>query len=128
VIDASLVEFASFSTSLSRLVTSSREELDRIIAGLDVTVDEQVRPRLARVQEALHGLDEMSRAVFLAGRNGEWLNQTILCANTGPPPCLTPPIAGIDDVTVSASSAGRGAATFDDGVDVITDLIGGGPR
>ena len=128
LVDESLVEFASFSTDLAQLVTTSREELDRIIAGLDVTVDEEVRPRLAMLQDTLHGLDEMSRAIFLAGRNGEWLNQTILCANTGPPPCLTSPITGLDSVTQSQSSAGSGAESFDGGVDVITGILGGGPR
>lgn len=128
-VDAALVEFGSFSTDLADLISTNRDELDRIIAGLDTTVDDTVMPRLELVRDALDGLDEMSRAVFLAGSWGEWLNQTILCAATNPPPCPTPPITGLDALGLSSASAGRGATSFDAGVDVITGLLGGsGPR
>jgi phospholipid/cholesterol/gamma-HCH transport system substrate-binding protein len=128
-VDAALSEFGSFSTSLAEIVSTNRDELDRIIAGLDTTVADTIMPRLELIRGALDGLDEMSRAVFLAGSNGEWLNQTILCAAVGPPsgdqPCMTPVIPGLDG-GVADASAGRGASSFDDGVDVITDLVGGG--
>lgn len=125
IVDQALVEFGSFSTSLAQLVERNRDELDRIIAGLDTTVHDTVMPRLQLVQDALDGLDEMARAVFLAGSQGEWLNQTILCASTGPPPCQTPPVTGVDQAGMSAASAGRGASSFDDGVAVIAGLLGG---
>ena len=106
----------------------TRDELDRIISGLDVTVDDTVMPRLQLLREALGGLDEMARSVFLAGRNGEWLNQTILCAATGPPPpgqpCATPIITGLDSLGLARASAGRGAPSFDGGVEVITGILG----
>ena len=128
-VDRALVEFGSFSTDLAALITRNRDELDRIIAGLDVTVQDTVRPRLELIRDALGGLDEMARAVFLAGRNGEWLNQTILCAATGPPPpgasCQSPIITGADALAMQEASAGRGAASFDEGVDVIAGLVGG---
>ncbi len=122
VVDAALVEFGSFSTDLATLVTSSREELDRIIAGLDVTVAEEVVPRLDLVRDALRGLDEASRSIFLAGRDGEWLNQTILCASVSAPPCLSPIITG---ASLSEASAGRGASSFDGGVGVIRQILEG---
>jgi phospholipid/cholesterol/gamma-HCH transport system substrate-binding protein len=122
VVDAALVEFGSFSTDLATLLTASRDELDRIIAGLDVTVAEEVAPRLDAVRRALTGLDEASRGIFLAGRNGEWLNQTILCSGTGPPPCSSPIITG---ASMSEASAGRSAASFDRGVGVIVGILGG---
>jgi phospholipid/cholesterol/gamma-HCH transport system substrate-binding protein len=125
LVDQALVEFGSFSTDLATLVTTSREELDRIIAGLDVTVAEEVRPRLELIQRAVAGLDEASRAIFLAGRNGEWLNQTILCSSTGPPPadapCQSPVVTG---AAMSSASAGRGASSFDRGVEIIAGLVG----
>ena len=128
LVDQALVEFGSFSTDLAALISRNGDELDRIIAGLDVTVDDTVRPRLELLREALGGIDEMARAVFLAGRDGEWLNQTILCAATGPPPpgqpCASPIIPGADALPVAQSSAGRDASSFEDGVDVITDLVG----
>jgi len=123
LVDDALVQFGSFSTDLASLVQTNRDELDRLIANLDVTVDETVRPRLELLREALGGLDEASRSVFLARRHGEWLNQTILCASTGPPPCPSPPIAGLDSVGIQQSSAGRGARSFRDGVDVIAGLL-----
>jgi phospholipid/cholesterol/gamma-HCH transport system substrate-binding protein len=131
IVDEALVEFGSFSTSLAELVRTNRDELDRIIAGLDTTVAETVMPRLALVQEALDGLDEMARSVFLAGSQGEWLNQTILCAGVAPPPCATPLVTGLDTGGIAGASAGRGAPSFADGVDVIAGLLGGsgsGPR
>jgi phospholipid/cholesterol/gamma-HCH transport system substrate-binding protein len=129
-VDQALVEFGSFSTDLADLITTNRDELDRIIAGLDTTVDDTVRPRLELLREALGGLDEMSRAVFLAGRNGEWLNQTILCAATGPPPpgqpCASPIVTGLDPTALAGASAGRGAPSVADGADAITELVGPG--
>lgn len=124
VVDRALVEFGSFSTDFSTLLTESADELDRIIAGLDVTVAETVMPRLELIRETLDGLDEMARSVFLAGRHGEWLNQTILCAATSPPPCTTPPITGLESLGIATATAGRGATSFDDGVEVITGLLG----
>ena len=127
-VDLALVEFGSFSTDFARLIGTSRDELDRIIAGLDTTVDDTVRPRLELLRGALAGIDEMARAVFLAGRNGEWLNQTILCAATGPPPpgagCQTPIITGVESVGLASASAGRGATSFEDGVEVIAGILG----
>lgn len=139
VVEQALVELGSFSTDLATLVATNRDELDRIIAGLDVAVDEQVRPRLEQLRGTLSALDEASRAVFLAGRHGEWLNQTILCAAAGPPPCATPLVPGAASVPVagggSASpppppapprpvAAGASAGSVDDAVAVITGLLG----
>jgi phospholipid/cholesterol/gamma-HCH transport system substrate-binding protein len=126
IVDQALVEFGSFSTDLATLVRTNRDELDRLIANLDVTVDETVRPRIELLRRALSGLDEATRAVFLAGSNGEWLNQTILCASVSPPPCLTPVIPGLDPAAVTSTSAGRGARDFDTGVDVIAGILAGG--
>ena len=130
-VDRALVEFGSFATDFAQLLTRNRDEIDRIIAGLDVTVAEEVRPRLELLRGTLTGLDEMARAVFLAGRNGEWLNQTILCAATGPPPpgqpCASPITTGADAVALSSASAGRNAMSFDSGVDVITGIVAGAP-
>ena len=90
VVDEALREFGSFSTDLATLVQANRAEIDRIIANLDVTVNDAVVPRLQQLDTALAGLDEVSRAIFNVGRNGEWLNQDILCASVLPPPCPTP--------------------------------------
>lgn len=126
VVDQALVEFGSFSTDLARLMTTSGDELDRIIAGLDVTVAEEVVPRLELIRGALRGLDEASRSIFLAGRDGEWLNQTILCSSTEPPPpdapCEAPVVTGTD---TARASAGRGSQSFDDGVAVILGILEG---
>lgn len=125
VVDRALVEFASFSASLSTLLQTNRDELDRIIANLDVTIAEEVRPRLELVRGALQGLDEAARNIFLSSRHGEWLNQTILCPSVGPPPCLTPLIPGLDALGLQEASAGRSARSFDDGVEVIAEILGG---
>ena len=72
---------------------------------------------------ALGGLDEMARASSLAGRNGEWLNQTILVRGHRPAaarasrarrrssPASTP-------LGVAGPAPVAGATSVDDGVDV----------
>ncbi len=110
---------------------NNREQIDRIIANLDDTVATEVIPRLTQVQGALDGLDEFSRAIFNAGRNGEWLNQDILCADVGPPPAGSPvPRAGEPDPRRSSSAIGIGASarvTVDTGVaNVLRQFAGPG--
>ncbi|MBA2280716.1 MAG: MCE family protein [Actinomycetota bacterium] len=117
LIDRALAEFGSFSTDLSTLVETNREELDRIIANLDVTVADTVIPRLRVLDEALSNLDETSRAIFGAGRNGEWLNQTILCAATTAPPCPTPIVTGL------RGTAAAGPPSHDERVDALAGLV-----
>jgi phospholipid/cholesterol/gamma-HCH transport system substrate-binding protein len=128
VVDQALTEFASFSTDLSTLIDTNRAEIDRIIANLDDTVETEVMPRLGALQGALDGIDEFSRAVFNAGRNGEWLNQDILCADVGPPPAGSPclvPVNLIPDI-LGAIGIGASARDFDTGVSNVVRLFNGG--
>ena len=125
VIDEAITEFSTFSTDLSTLIDANRDEITRIIGTLDVTVAEQIVPRLDLIDQALSGLDEFGRAVFNVGRNGEWLNQTILCAGVGPPPCLTPIIPGVSAAAATESSSGAGAGSRESGLANLTQLVGG---
>lgn len=133
VVDQALQEFSSFSTDLATLVETNRQQIDRIVANLDDTVQTEVMPRLAALQGALDGLDEFARAVFNAGRNGEWLNQDILCADLGPPPpgqpCLVP--VNLIPSILGAVGIGASAQDFDTGVANVLRQFGGptgGPR
>jgi phospholipid/cholesterol/gamma-HCH transport system substrate-binding protein len=123
VVDQAIGEFASFSTDLSTLVDANRAEIDRIIANLDLVVDAEVMPRLGRLQGALDGIDELTRAVFNAGRNGEWLNQDILCASVTPPPCAVP--VNLIPSILGASATGASASDFDAGVANVVRMLGG---
>jgi phospholipid/cholesterol/gamma-HCH transport system substrate-binding protein len=131
VVDQALNEFASFSTDLATLVDNNRQQIDDIIANLDDTVATEVRPRLTAIQGALDGIDEFSRAVFNAGRNGEWLNQDILCADVKPPPAGQACAVPVNLIPSILQSLGIGASApdFQTGVDNVVNLFGaGGPR
>lgn len=123
LVDRSLNEFASFSTDLSTLVDTNRAQIDGIIANLDLVVDAEVVPRLEGLRTALDGLDEASRSIFNVGRNGEWLNQDIMCAGVTPPPCTVTP-----GPLPLRAAAGASAPTDDAGVANIVAMLSGGPR
>ncbi len=125
VVDEALHELTSFSTDLSTLIDTNRAEIDRLIANLDLVVDAEIVPRLDSIRGALDGLDEASRAIFNAGRNGEWLNQDILCAANGPPDQVCAISLGIPDLIFNSTSAGASAPDFDTGVNNIVRILGG---
>jgi len=121
VVDRSLAEFASFSTDLSTLLETNEAQIDAIIANLDSVVETEVITRLQGLQAALDGLDEASRAIFNAGRNGEWLNQDILCASVSPPPCPTP--LNLTETIVNSSAVGTSAPDPQTGVENLVALL-----
>ena len=129
-VDAALTEFSSFSSDLSSLIRANRTQIDAIIANVDLIVNEEVRPRIEQIGQTLDGLDEMARGLFDAGRLGEMLTQTILCATVTPPtpgtPCPHPVIIGVPSEVMAANSAGRDAPSFDAGVATIVTLVSGG--
>lgn len=124
VVDRSLIELSSFSTDLSSLIETNQAEIDAIIANLDSLVDTEVITRLSGLQQALDGVDEASRAVFNAGRNGEWLNQDILCASAQPPPCPTP--INLVPELLNATAAGADAPDPATGTRNIVQMLTGG--
>lgn len=130
VVDQAIGEFASFSTDLSSLVDANRTEIDRIIANLAGVVDTEIAPRLAQLQGALDGFDEFTRAVFNAGRNGEWLNQDIKCFGLEPPPPGLPCALPVDLIPglLGRSATGASATDFEAGVANVVRMLGGGPR
>ena len=129
VVDRSLVELSSFSTDLSTLVEGNRAEIDGIITNLDSVVDTEVVTRLDGLQRALDGIDEATRAIFNAGRNGEWLNQDILCVSTGARPdvdggCVSG--IGLPLDAFSATAAGADAPDAATGTANIVEMLTGG--
>lgn len=110
VVDEAIAELGDLGEDLSFLLVGNRDEIDRIVASLTVVVDaaERRRPELDAV---LADLDTGSAAVFRAGSYGEWLNQVILCAATGPPPCPSPIVKGTEAAT---------------GARALTELLGAG--
>ena len=83
-LDAALSELGSFGTSLNEVLTSSSDELDRLLLNLS-QVTETVRGKLPELDEFLAGFAEASAGVFRAGNRGEFLNQKIICVFLGPP-------------------------------------------
>jgi len=89
-VDTALREFGSFSTNLDTILRNNSSELDGIIDNLDLLLTDVVSPRLDQLDSTLKGLDITATKVFDSSRLGEWLNESILCASTAPPPCPTP--------------------------------------
>lgn len=102
LLDSAIVEMGAFNRDLSGLLTTNRDELDRIVANLDDTLN-TVEGQLGPVRTALDRLDDNGRAAFLSSRNGEFLNQTILCVTALPPPCPTPIVPGLESVVGNAT-------------------------
>jgi phospholipid/cholesterol/gamma-HCH transport system substrate-binding protein len=84
-LDTALQEFGTFSTNLRTILTNNSSEIDRLINNVDVLLTDTVSPDLATLDSALKGVDEAAKHTFLSARLGEWLNEAILCAATGPP-------------------------------------------
>ena len=125
-LDAALTEFSAFSTDLSTLLDANRDEITRIIGNLDVTVAEQVVPRLDLIDQALSGLDEFGRAVFNVGsqRRVAQPDDPLLPARTRRR--ASPPIIpGVGAAGVSESSAGAAAGSRETGLANRTQLVVG---
>lgn len=126
LLDSAIVEMGAFNRDLSGLLDTNRGELDRIVGNLDDTLN-TVESQLGPVQVALDRLDENGRAAFLSSRNGEFLNQTILCVTVLPPPCPTPIVPGLDGVLGNAAT--REAVPYTpnrrSGGDAVVSLVGG---
>jgi phospholipid/cholesterol/gamma-HCH transport system substrate-binding protein len=139
VLDTALQEFGTFSADLNGILTKNSSQIDRIIDDVHAIAVDVVSPKLETLDHALKGIDLTAKKVFSAGRLGEWLNESILCAATGPPPpggpvCATPITTSTPDSTGPApASVGSGAANFQSGVPALEKLVttggvGAGPR
>ena len=87
-LDTALQEFGTFSTYLRSILTNNSSEIDRLINNLDLLATDVLSPELQTLDSALKGVDEAAKHTFLSARLGEWLNEAILCASTGPPGTL----------------------------------------
>ena len=112
LLETALDEMGALNTDLSALLLANRGEIDSILTDLDTTLG-TVEANLPELDTALGNLPAVAEGVFTTSRNGEFLNQDILCASVGPPPCPTPIIDLDDTLGVSSTSA---AASFDDPV------------
>jgi phospholipid/cholesterol/gamma-HCH transport system substrate-binding protein len=131
VLDTALQQFGSFSADLNGILTNNATEIDRIITDVHAISVDVVAPKLATLDHALKAIDLTAKKIFSAGRLGEWLNESILCAATGPPPggagCATPIVTSTPDGTgPQPASIGSGAGTFQSGVSALRQLAGGG--
>jgi phospholipid/cholesterol/gamma-HCH transport system substrate-binding protein len=132
VLDTALQEFGSFSTDLNGILTNNSNEIDRIIDDVHAISVDVVSPKLQTLDHALKAIDLTGQKIFTAGRLGEWLNESILCAATAPPAagtgCSTPIATSPPDSTgPSDASIGTGATTFQSGVRALEQLAGSGP-
>jgi phospholipid/cholesterol/gamma-HCH transport system substrate-binding protein len=127
-LDAAITELGGFGRDLSFLLENNRAELDRLLTNLSLVVD-TVHTKLPQLDSALANLGAASRSVFLSGRFGEFLNEEILCAATGPP---TAPLPGTDCDTAIVKHAPGDAGPAStvkgkvDGGSVVAALIRGG--
>jgi phospholipid/cholesterol/gamma-HCH transport system substrate-binding protein len=123
VLDAAITELGGFGRDLSFLLENNQAEIDRLVSNLALVV-QTVDGRIPQLESALVNLSAASRSVYLSGRFGEFLNQVILCAATGPPGtdarCDAPVITGLD---------AAGAQAYDEGgvpVRTLLDALTGG--
>jgi phospholipid/cholesterol/gamma-HCH transport system substrate-binding protein len=82
VLDAAITDLGDVSHNFGGLLENNRAEIDRIVDSL-ATLVQLVGQKLPTIDSALAGLDEASAAIFRSARNGEFLNQEILCARVG---------------------------------------------
>lgn len=137
VLNQAITQLGDFSTNMSTILDGNRAEIDRLLTNLDAVVA-TVGGKLDKVDTALANLPAAVRSIFLSSRNGEFLNQAILCADTGPPPagssCKTPIVKGSPAGSTGASGGTAGATTSTGstlpvpkrGVDGLLSLFGGG--
>lgn len=83
-LDAALVQLGAFGSEIDGLLSSSSDEIDRLLANLALVTD-TVAGRLPALDTTLANLARAGEAVFRAGNRGEFLNQKILCPYPGPP-------------------------------------------
>ncbi|HEV3227673.1 MAG TPA: MCE family protein [Acidimicrobiales bacterium] len=129
-LDTALQEFGTFSTNLRTILTNNSDQIDRIINNLDVLSTDVVAPKLGELDHALKGIDEASKHIFLSARLGEWLNEAILCAATGPPPpgpvgCSTPIVKQVDP---TQGNIGSRAPTTSSGANTLENFLIGSLR
>jgi phospholipid/cholesterol/gamma-HCH transport system substrate-binding protein len=126
LLETALVEIGAFNRDLSGVLEVNRAEIDGILTKLDTTLN-TVESQLGPLEVALDNLDEASAATFRSSRLGTFLNQTILCFTTDPPPCPHPVVPGLDGVTGTDSAAAvRYTPAHRRGGDAILGIIGGG--
>jgi phospholipid/cholesterol/gamma-HCH transport system substrate-binding protein len=136
VLNQAVTELGDFSANMSTILDGNRAEIDRLLTNLDAVVA-TVGGKLDKIDTTLAGLPAAVRAIFLSSRNGEFLNQAILCADTGPPPagsgCKTPIVTGSPSGSAAPSSTGSAPTTTGStlpvpkrGVDGLLSLFGGG--
>ena len=109
-LDAALTELTSFGTELDRLLDTNSTEISRLLANLALVTD-TVHGRLPQLDAFLAGFGDASAAIFRAGNRGEFLNQKILCAFTGPPASSTSGCPTGDPI-LGLEAGGSTAATF----------------
>ena len=125
LLENAIVQMGSFNRDLSTVLSSNRSEIDGIITSLDNTLN-TVESKHDALDTALDKLDESASATFRSSRNGEFLNQAVLCLTVSPPPCPTPIVPGIGSVTGNAATD---AVPFQpqhrSGGDAVLSLVGG---
>jgi phospholipid/cholesterol/gamma-HCH transport system substrate-binding protein len=121
-LDAALTELAAFGTELDDLLTSSSDEITRMLGNLALVTD-TVHGRLPELDTALEGLGDASAAIFRAGNRGEFLNQKILCFTTSTPVPGECPPAGFPASATGASGATPYQAPPSTGAAAIESLL-----
>jgi phospholipid/cholesterol/gamma-HCH transport system substrate-binding protein len=89
LVDSTLSELGSYSTSLRRVLTDNEQELLSIVGSLGQVTD-LASDRIDSVESALANLPEALDALFEVTNRGEFITIQALCFSTGPPPCPTP--------------------------------------
>ncbi len=129
LLETAILEIGAFNTDLSAVLAANRGEIDRLLRSLDNTLN-TVQGQLGPLELTLDRLDENAAATFRSSRNGEFLNQTILCL-TVTAECPHPIVPGLDSITGSGSN-GTSAVPFAgghrSGSRAITSLLTGDGR
>lgn len=130
LLETALVEIGQFNTDFSDVLALNRDEIDGIIANLDVTLG-TIEANLEPLEIALDGLDEQAAATFRSSSYGTWLNQDIRCVSLGDlavNPCLLGEGNPLEQILGLAQSDAVGLTpTYRSDGDALVEMLGGRP-
>jgi phospholipid/cholesterol/gamma-HCH transport system substrate-binding protein len=114
LLDRALVELATLSTGVDRILDQSADDLGLTLDHLGVLTG-TAADHVGELEAALVGLPEIFRALLTTLDRGEWLRVSVLCLTVSPGPCPLP--------TSVSGGPGEDPLVFDPG-SVLGDLLG----
>ena len=116
VVDDAITNLAQVSTNVDRLLNANRGQIDRILANVNVLLQEVVT-KLPEASSLLGSLPLVSNKLFSLGALGQWLDQDIQCGaiDVAPQQALSVSVGcnlPINSGGSSTATSGEGAASL----------------